>query len=342
MRGRAVLRRVAWGLATVGVVLVLNFFLFRVLPGDPARAGLHDPRLTPEAQEAIRTRFGLDRPVINGLWSLNPLRPGPWAVNPLRTQFFVYLGNLLRGELGISYHTNQPVADVLRERLWNTVLLVVSGQGMALALGVALGILAAWRARTAVDYAALTTSLVAWSLPTFWLGIVLLLWGSRHLGLPIAGMATPGLLDPGAGERWVDLGRHLVLPALTQAVVYMGEYFLVVRSTAVEVLTQDYILSARAKGLGTLQVLRDHALRNASLPLVTLVALNLGLTVAGAIQVEMVFSWPGLGQAIYEAVVRRDYPVLQGAFLLLAVSVVVANTLADLVYSYLDPRVRVQ
>ena len=333
-----ILRKAGWGLLTVGFVLVLNFFLFRVLPGDPARAGVRDPRLSPQAQEAIRARFGLDRPVINCLESIHPLRPGPCFTNPLDTQFFRYLANLLQGELGFSYQNSQPVAGILRERLWNTVLLLGAGQVLAILLGVALGTAAAWKANTPIDHAALVASLLIWSLPTFWLGMVLLFWGSG-LGLPIGGKSTPGLGAAGWAS-WVDLIRHLILPTLTQTIVFMAEYMLIMRSSLLEVLAQPYILTARAKGLGTFQILRDHALRNAALPLVTLVALNLGLTVAGAIQVETVFSWPGLGLATFEAVNRRDYPLLQGVFLLLALSVVCANLAAELLYSWQDPRVK--
>ena len=334
-----VLRKAGWGVFTVGLVLVLNFFLFRVLPGDPARAGVRDPRLSPQAQEAIRIRFGLDRPVINCLESINPLRSGPCFTNPLDTQFFIYLANLLHGELGFSYQNSQPVAGILVERLWNTVLLLGAGQVLAIVLGIFLGTVAAWRVGKIIDHLALVGSLLAWSLPTFWLGIILLFWGS-DLGLPIGGKSTPGLVGAGGWASWVDLSRHLLLPTLTQTIIFMAEYMLIMRSTLLEVLGQEYILTARAKGLGTFQVLKDHALRNAALPLVTLVALNLGLTVAGAIQIETIFSWPGLGLATFEAVTRRDYPLLQGVFLLLALSVVGANLAAELLYAWLDPRVR--
>jgi peptide/nickel transport system permease protein len=332
--------RVGWALLTILFVIVLNFFLFRILPGDPARAGIRDPRMTAEAVEAIRVRFGLDKPLINCFESLNPLRLGDCAVNPLQTQFFIYIGNLLRGEMGISYHTNRPVADMLTERLWNTVLLIGAGQILAIVIGVGLGLVAAWKARTAVDYAALVGSLLAWSLPTFWLGIILVLLGSRHFGLPIGGKLTPGSHYANIWEQWLDIGRHLVLPTLTFTIVYLGEYMLIMRSTVLEVLSEDYILTAKAKGLRTYQILKDHALRNTMLPMVTIIALNLGFTVGGAIQVETVFSWPGVGLAIFEAVGRRDYPMLSGAFLLLAVSVVFANLIADLLYSVLDPRVK--
>jgi peptide/nickel transport system permease protein len=339
-RGAYLLNRIGWALFTLLFVIVLNFFLFRILPGDPARAGIRDPRLTPDVQAALRERFGLDKPVINCFASLNPLKRGDCLVNPLDTQLFIYAGNLLRGDLGTSYHANRPVADLLAERLWNTLLLIGAGQILAIVLGMALGIVAAWKSRSPIDYTALIFSLVAWSLPTFWLGIILLFWGSTALGLPIGGMTTPGMADASRSAQLADLARHMILPTLTYTIIFMGEYMLIMRSSLIDVLAEDYILTAKAKGLNHFQILKDHALRNAMLPMVTIIALNLGFTVAGTIQIESVFSWPGLGGAIYEAVERRDYPMLQGAFLLLAISVIVANLAADLLYSYLDPRVQ--
>lgn len=336
------LRKIGWAFFTVLFVILLNFFLFRILPGDPARAGVRDPRLTQEAQQQIRERFGLDKPVINCFESLNPPKLGSCLVNPLETQFFIYVGNLLQGELGISYHSNRPVLDVLKERLWNTVLLIGAGQVLSIIIGMGLGVLAAWRARTVIDFTALITSLTAWSLPTFWLGIILLFWGSNTFGLPVGGRVTPGGNFTTTWQVLQDLLRHMLLPTLTYTIIFVGEYMLIMRSTLLEVLSEDYILTARAKGLKTFQILKDHALQNAMLPMVTIIALNLGFTVAGAIQIETVFSWPGLGGAIFEAVGRRDYPMLQGAFLLIAVAVIIANLLAELLYSYLDPRIRAE
>jgi peptide/nickel transport system permease protein len=229
---------------------------------------------------------------------------------------------------------------MLKEQLWNTVLLIGVAQVLAIVLGMVLGILAAWRAKTTIDYGALLASLTFWSLPTFWLGIILLFWGSNQLGLPTGGKATPGGNFATIWQEWADVGRHLLLPTLTYTIVFLGEYMLIMRSTLLDVLSEDYILTAKAKGLRTAQILKDHALQNAMLPMVTIIALNLGFTVAGAIQIETVFSWPGLGGAIFTAVGRKDYPMLQGAFLLIAVSVIFANFVADLLYSYLDPRVQ--
>jgi peptide/nickel transport system permease protein len=338
-RYRFLFRKIGWSFSTILFVLVLNFFLFRILPGDPARAGVHDPRLKKDAIEALRIRFGLDKPVINCFDSLKPIKIGDCGVNPLDTQFFIYLRNLSQGDMGISFHTNRPVFDILKERLWNTILLIGAGQILSIIVGVIFGIFAAWKARTAIDYGALITGLLAWSLPTFWLGIILLFWGSNH-GFPIGGKATPGIGSYPFLYQFGDIARHMILPTLTYTIVYMGEYLLLMRSSLLDVLAEDYILTAKAKGLSTFQILKDHALKNAMLPIVTIIAINLGFTVAGAIQIETVFSWPGLGGAIFESVGRRDFPVLQGAFLLIAISVIIANLIADLTYAFLDPRIQ--
>jgi len=338
---RYLLKKLSWSVFTILFVLVLNFFLFRILPGDPSRALVKDPRMKEEARQALRVRFGLDKPVINCFQTLTPIE-FKWedcAMNPLDTQFFIYVKNLMQGELGVSYKTNRPVAEIMVERLWNTLLLIGAGQIFSIIVGILFGVFAAWKARTAIDFGALITGLVAWSLPTFWLGIILLFWGSSH-GFPIGGKATPGTSTYPLFFQLGDFIKHMFLPTLTYTIVFMGEYMLVMRSSLMDVLSEDYILTAKAKGLSTFQILKDHAMKNAMLPIVTIVAINLGFTVAGAIQIETVFSWPGLGGAIFDAVQSRDYPLLQGTFLLIAISVILANLIADLTYTYLDPRVK--
>jgi peptide/nickel transport system permease protein len=205
---------------------------------------------------------------------------------------------------------------------------------------VLLGLLAGWKRKTSLDVGALTFSLIAWAIPTFWLGIILLAAGSSWLGLPTGGIVSPGNAGKPLYQVLPDVVRHLVLPTLTLTILYLGEYMLIMRSSILEVLSEDYILTARAKGLSDWMVLRKHALKNAMLPLVTMIALNLGFTVSGAIYVETVFSYDGLGRLFQTALSKQDYPLLQGAFLLLAVSVIVANMLAEILYTYLDPRVK--
>ena len=195
------------------------------------------------------------------------------------------------------------------------------------------------RRGTSLDLSSLTFSLFMWSLPTFFLAILLLVFGSNYLGLPTAGKETIGATYDSWWEELADILRHLAMPTLAFTLVLLGEYMLIMRSSVLDVFSEDYILTAKAKGLSTFQIIKDHALRNAMLPMVTLIAINLAFTVSGAIQVEEVFSWPGLGLLTVDAISERDYPVLQGAFLLIAVAVVVANFAADILLGWLDPRV---
>ncbi len=316
------IRKIAFALATLAVVVTLNFFLFRVLPGDPIRAVIgRNIRISTETQAALRAQFGLDKPVFPD-------------------QFIDTLGQWARGNLGISWSLRQPVGQVLASKLGNTLLLLTLGQILSIIFGVVLGLVAGWKRKTTVDVSALTFSLVAWAMPTFWLGIILLAAGSSWFGLPTGGIVSPENVGKPLYQVLPDLAQHLVLPTLTLTILYLGEYMLIMRSSVLEVLSEDYILTAKAKGLSDWQVLHGHALKNAMLPLVTLIAINLGFTVSGAIYVETVFSYDGLGKLFQTALVKQDFPLLQGAFLLLAVSVIIANMVADILYLYLDPRVR--
>jgi peptide/nickel transport system permease protein len=315
------LRKLGMALLTLGVVLVLDFYLFRILPGDPVRAVIgRNVRISRESQEALRAQFGLDQ--------------------PLYAQFLATVGQWAQGNLGLSWSLRKPVAEILWSKLGNTLILVSLGQVFSIVLGVALGLFAGWKRRTAVDVGSLTFSLVTWAIPTFWLAIILLAAGSSWLGLPTGGALDPRNLNRPFLETLPDRLTHLILPTLTFTIVYLGEYMLIMRSSVLEVLSEDYILTAKAKGLSHWQVLRRHAFKNAMLPIVTLIALNLGFTVAGAIYIETVFSYDGLGKLFQDALDKQDFPLLQGAFLLLAVAVIGANLLADLLYAYLDPRVK--
>jgi peptide/nickel transport system permease protein len=315
-------RKILFALVTLAVVITMNFFLFRVLPGDPIRAVIgRNIRISTDTQAALRAQFGLDKPIFPD-------------------QFIDTLGQWARGNLGVSWSLRQPVSQVLISKLGNTLLLLTLGQILSILLGTALGLVAGWKRKTPIDVGALTFSLVAWAMPTFWLGIILLAAGSAWFGLPTGGIVSPENVGKPLYQVLPDLAQHLVLPTLTLTILYLGEYMLIMRSSVLEVLSEDYILTAKAKGLSDWQVLREHALKNAMLPLVTLIAINLGFTVSGAIYVETVFSYDGLGKLFQTALVKQDFPLLQGAFLLLAVSVIIANMIADILYLYLDPRVR--
>ena len=316
------LRKLGFSLMTVLVVLVINFVLFRILPGDPVRAVIgRNVRISPAVQQALRVQFGLDKPIFPD-------------------QFLDTLGQWAHGNLGVSWSQRQPVKDILLAKLGNTLMLIGLGQLFSIILGVVLGLLAGWKRKTPIDVGALTFSLIAWATPTFWLGIILLAAGSTWLGLPTGGILSPANVGKPLLTVIPDLARHLILPTFTLTILYLGEYMLIMRSSILEVLSEDYILTAKAKGMSNWQVLMRHALKNAMLPIVTLIALNLGFTVSGAIYIEAVFSYDGLGKLFQDALTKQDYPLLQGAFLLLAVSVILANMLADILYTYLDPRVK--
>jgi peptide/nickel transport system permease protein len=302
-------------------VLVLNFFLFRILPGDPERTLTRLQRVSPSTIDEVKREFGLDR--------------------PLAIQFFDYLGDTARGELGISYIFSRPVSEVIGAALWPTILLVGVATVAATVIGTLMGIWGAWRRGSAVDTSLLGFGLVTYSVPEFWLGMLLILVFAVALDwFPTAFMTTPGLTDASAGVQLVDTLEHLFLPALTLGLALLGEYALIMRSSIIEAMNEDYVTTARAKGLREALVLRKHVVPNALLPFVTLAALNLGFIVAGTIAVESVFSWPGLGQLTWRAANGGpDYPLLQGLFLLFSVAVIFANLAADLLLGVLDPRI---
>ena len=328
------IRKITFVIITLVVVVIFNFLLFRILPGDPVKLIIHSPRMTAEAQERIRSSFGLDKPI----WINIPEYEEIGIKGLFDTQFTAYVRNLLHGDFGISFSTRRDVSDLLKERVWRTVILIVSGEVLAIFLGIALGMLSAWRRGTRLDTGILLYSLFTWAMPTFFFGVILLMLSQGRF--PVGGMVSPGLKPEDGLVYWKDVGRHLVLPTITMTLLYMSEFTLIMRSSVIEVLSEDFILTAKAKGLNTFQIFRDHALKNAMLPMVTIIALTIGYTVGGAIQVETVFSWPGIGRLMFDAVQKRDYPVLQGTFLILAVSVILTNLLADLLYAALDPRVK--
>ncbi|MER8415269.1 ABC transporter permease [Mesorhizobium sp. M1342] len=310
---------------TLLMVLILNFILFRIVPGDPATLLLSGARtsVSVERIEAQRQRWGLDRPLVPD-------------------QVLNYLSTTLSGDLGYSFKfRGQRVVDLLLERLPATVALVGVAQVIAIVSGVMLGIYAGWRRGRAVDHVVTGTSLALYSTPPFWLAMLLVLFFSAALGwLPGYGAYSPSAANTVPIDWLVDRVRHLLLPVSAVALGLIGQYVLVARAAMSEVVTEDYMVTARAKGLTAGQMLMRHAFRNAMLPVVTLVTLNLGYVVAGAITVESVFAWPGIGGLTVEALNARDYPTLQGIFLLLGTSIVFANLVADLTYGILDPRVR--
>lgn len=312
-----IVKRAFFALATIFVAITLNFFLFRVLPGSAVTSLARVPHASSALRRALEREFGLDKP--------------KWQ------QYVLYLRELAQGNMGISFANHRPVSENLRTALVNTLPMAGLGTAIAILIGTSTGVLSAWRRGTKLDQLSTNTAIAFYSFPTQWLALVLLIYLSGVL--PSHGMRNDFLINPTFWERTRDLLAHMILPSLTFALTLYGEYTLIVRSAMLETLGEDYILTARAKGLPQRTIITRHALRNAMLPTTTLIALSLGYIVAGAILIETVYSWPGIGNAVYQAVTQRDYPMLQGAFLVLTVSVVLCNFVADLIYFKLDPRI---
>lgn len=302
---------------TVAIALILNFVLFRVLPGNAVTRISRVPNASPELKHALEVQFGLDKP----LWE----------------QFVLYIRELLHGNLGMSYANRQPVLDNLWEAFSNTLPMVTAGTVLALLVGMAIGVLAAVRRGTATDHIWTNIAVIFYAFPTQFLGMMILILFAGVL--PSAGMTDPFAVDDGFWPHLLDIGQHLVMPVITLALTLYAENTLIVRSAMLETLGEDHILTARAKGVPRRQIIWSHALRNAMLPTVTMIAMSLGSIVAGSILVEVIFSWPGIGRALYEAVLQRDYPMLQGGFLAITVVVTLCNLVADLLYFELDPRI---
>jgi peptide/nickel transport system permease protein len=323
MGGRYLARKVAQAFVTIVAIVVLNFLLFRLMPGSPERVLFRNPNLSPEVVAAARVRWGLDKPLIPD-------------------QLVAYVESTMTGDLGYSFKfRGQAVTDVIADRVGPTLLLVGLGEVVSIVVGLGLGAYAGWRRGGRVDRVGNGVSLILYSMPYFVIGMPLIIIFAAGLHwFPTSGMQSVGGGAKPILESMIDLASHLALPLTTVSLGLIGGYSILMRSSIIETRSEDYITTARAKGLTDGRILRSHAFPNALLPMVTLIAINLGYVIAGAITAEVVFSWPGLGTLTVSALQSRDYPILQGIFLLLAVSVVLANLAADVIYGFLDPRVR--
>ena len=318
---KLVASRLAQGLALVLAVVVLNFVLVHAAPGDPVEtiagaSGGMDEKL----QAELRAQYGLDQ--------------------PLPVQLGIYLDKVLHGDLGYSYFFNLPVSGLIAERVPATLALVLTSVLAAFFIGTTLGVLSSRRPNGWLSQTINVLSLVGFAAPVFWLGMLLvILLASVFPVFPVSGMR--GIESDGRGFSDVlDVLHHLALPSLTLGLVYLAQYSRLSRAAMLDVLGADYIRTARAKGLSERVVLYKHALRNAVLPVVTVLGLQFGNVLAGAIVVETVFNWPGLGRLAYESVLRRDYPSILGVLLFSSVVVIVMNQLTDLCYRLIDPRIK--
>jgi peptide/nickel transport system permease protein len=315
---RYLTKKVVHAALTLFAVLAFNFFLFRVMPGDPIGLLTRSERLTDKDVAALRAAYGLDE--------------------PMPQQFANYLGDVARGDLGVSLRTALPVSTLIGERVWPTTLLVGIGTLVATVLGVLIGIKGGWRRGSAFDTSSLYGSLILYSMPEGWLGMLLLMAFAGTLGwFPAGGFRNADVSGPASV---VDVANHLFLPCLTLILGYIGEYAIVMRSALLDVVNEDYVLTAEAKGVPDYLVRRRHAVPNAFLPTFTLIFLSFGYVLGGAIVIEAVYSWPGLGQLTYDSINQLDYPVIQAIFLITSAMVIVFNLAADLMYGFLDPRVR--
>ncbi len=317
-RSDYLLKRTLQALVTCFVAVTFNFLLFRALPGSVVSNLSRVPNATPALKEALTREFGLD----HSLWS----------------QYGSYLVQLTHVNLGVSYQNSRPVIDNLIADLGNTIPMVMLGTLISIVLGIVTGAVAAWRRGTQLENWAVAPALAFYAMPAQWLGMMFIVLFSAYL--PTGGMVDNFLINPTPVQHIEDLLRHMILPSLTLGLVLYGQYTLIVRSSMLETLSEDYILTAKAVGFSKPRILARYAFRNAMLPVVSVVALSLGFIVGGAILVETVFNWPGIGLAVYQAVLYRDYPMLQGAFLVLTLSVIFFNLVADLLYFRLDPRIR--
>lgn len=308
---------------TLWVLITIVFFLFRIMPADPTAlfigASLH-----PDSQKMMIKMFGLDKPKLE--------------------QYFIYMKNLFRGQFGISIRTNQRVIDMMVDKIWNTLFMMGTAMVMALILGVIIGTILAWKRGTSIDTIGIAVFLALRSAPEFWLGmIVLVIFGYNLQWFPIGLMLTPGRPYTGFFDKYfsLDFVHHLFLPVFSMTIFYLATPMLVTRNSILDILHEDFIEMAHAKGLSNSRIMFRYALRNALLPVITIAPLMLGFAIGGQVLMEKVYSWPGMGRELVEAVNSMDYPVVQAAFLFLGAIVIVGNFLADVLYSYLDPRVKV-
>ena len=318
---RFIAARLLHSLFVLLAVVTLMFLMFRLMPGDPMAAYISET-LSEESRQSIRAQFGLDRP----LWQ----------------QYLIYLGNLLQGELGMSFFLKEPVWNIVMAALPNTLALTISALVLAYLFGVVMGAFLAWKRGSLMEGVTIPLVLATRAAPEFWVGMILLSVFSFSLGwFPSGGAASPGAMYASEWQRMLSLDflHHLVLPVITLALYLQGLPLLLMRSTMLDVMHEEYVTMARMKGLSTRRIVLNHAARNAMLPVATAFTLSLGQLVGGNVVIEIVFSWPGLGRILVQAVSSSDYPLAQGAFLLVAFALISMNFAADLFYAILDPRV---
>jgi len=318
-----VLQRIGYTLFMFIFVITFNFILFRLMPGDPLSIVAKQSKATPEGRAALERLYGLDKPVTE--------------------QYFDYVKSMATFDFGTSFNYKEPVAGIIWDKAKNSLILAAFSVPLGIVLGLTGGSMAAANHGKLKDAFLTSTSMIIYAVPTFWLAMIFLLYfGVKWRLVPINGMVTAGVDFKTWGAYLKDLAWHLVTPAVSYALAIFGGYFLIMRSSMIDVFTEDFVLTARAKGLTRKQVIRRHVVPNALLPVTTMVVTSLALMFTGAFSIEVLFSWPGMGRLMVDSVTRQDYPVMQATNYLIAVVIILTNLVVDLLYSYLDPRVRIQ
>ncbi len=304
---------------TLLIILTLLFLIFRLMPGDPT-SHVIDPGMSPEARESLMELYGLDR--------------------PLYAQYGLYMRNMLTGRFGTSFRTQNPVFMDLRPRIMPTLLLFGTSMIIVYILGILLGMFMAWNRGSKLEMGGIVGSLTFRSMPYFWFGLLMLFAFAGELEwFPTGGMKTAGV-DMPAHKEALDILYHMTLPLITMVIVGIGGIALLMRQSMLDTLGEDYIVTARAKGLPENKIMIHHAARNALLPIVTSIAISIAFIFAGGVITEIVFSWPGLGSLLITRTLAQDYPVVEGAFFIIAILVLVMNAVSDVFYAFLDPRVK--
>lgn len=304
-------------------VISFNFFLFRLMPGDPLTMISKEVKTSPESRASMLKLYGLDKPI--GIQYLN------------------YVKNMVTLNFGMSFNYKIPVNDVLFPKIKASIILAAWSVPLGILIGVVMGIIAAAFRGKKTDSIITTTSMIIYAIPSFWLAMIMLLYlGVRFRLVPLNGMITAGMTFSSYWLYLKDLAWHLIVPVFSFALTIFGGYFLIMRSSMLDVFTEDFVLTARAKGLPRNKIITRHVLPNALLPITTITVTSIALMFTGSFSIEVLFSWPGVGRLMVEAVTKQDYPLMQATNFLIAVAVVIANFVVDILYSYLDPRVRVE
>ena len=319
--GRDLLKRLINALILIFCVVTLNFLLIQLSPGDPAEVIAGEMGgATEEMLADIRESYGLDKPI--------------------HTQLGIYLGRMVQGDLGYSFFYNVPVTELIFRRLGPTLLLVLTSLLIAIIVGTFFGVLASRNPKGIFSSAVTVFSMIGYSLPVFWTAMMLVILFALVIPIfPVSDMIDVRF-DGGPIARIINIGYHLILPSFTLAIIYLAQYSRLSRASMLEVMGADYVRTARAKGLVERQIIFKHALRNAILPVITVAGLQFGAVISGAVLVETVFNWPGLGTLAFDSILRRDYPTLMGILLFSSIMVIIANIITDIIYQFVDPRIK--